>query len=127
MLRLDYGDTPFTEALSEFTKSTRKAYRLISGTWGYSTLEYEVAQVKNDHNHVAGPGPNHFNGMNNNQVIVSLLDPDYKQMPRAYLCFEDELDALQYRLSMGSVKATHVVMWPTRKFTIHEVVETDES
>jgi hypothetical protein len=125
VLRLDYSETPFTDALSDYTKTTRRAYRVITGTWGYTTLEFEMAQFKNDHGHVNPPGGAFFNGMNQGQVIQSLLNPDYKQMPRGYICFEDEMDALQFRLSVSS-NAIHVQMWPSRMFTIHEVVETDE-
>lgn len=123
VLRMEYGtDISRENAEANYRKLTRSAYRLLQGTWGYSALEYEICQVKNEHGHTAPPGPNHFNGMNHNQVIASLFNPDWAQVLRAYLCFKDEADALQFRLSI-STAAIQVQMWPSRFFTIHEYVE----
>lgn len=124
MVRIEYDkDTPMEVAQDEYRKLMRRTYKLIRGTWGYCPLEHEQSQIKNDHNHMAPPGPNHFNGMNQNQVIASLFNSDYAHVLRAYLCFKDESDALQFRL-MIDTKAIHVHMWPNNKFfTIHELVD----
>lgn len=127
VLRLDFPDKTYDTALREYLKNNRKAYRLMGGTWGHTTLEMEMVRFKHDHETLNAPGPGFFGAMLTPAVISSLLDPDFKQIPRGYLCFADELDALQYRLTVEA-NAIHVLMWPTdRKFTIHEVVETDDT
>jgi hypothetical protein len=111
---------------ADYRKVTRNAYRLIRGTWGYSPLEHEVIQIKNDHGHTAPPGASHFNGMSQQQILATLFDPDWQSVRRGYLCFKDEMDALQFRLTIDA-RAIQVVMWPNNiTFTIHEITETDE-
>ena len=115
VVRLDYEDASIIEAEAAFRKIIRSAYRLIEGTWGYSELRYEFVGMK------AGDfSPTIvFNGISHSSFNETT------HMPRGYLCFENELDALQFRLSI-STKAFHVKLWPACWFTIHEVVETDE-
>lgn len=104
----------------------RRTHKLIKGTWGHSSITTETVQTKNDHNHPAPPGPGHFGGMSPHVVIVSLFNPDFSYEKRSYFCFKDEMDALQFKLSLDS-NAIHVHMWPSELFfIIHEVVE-DES
>lgn len=127
VVRVEYPVEMMAEkAASEYRKVTRKAYRLITGTWGYCHLEPELVKVKDEFNHPTPPGPSYFSGLAPGVVIASLFDPDYQHRIRGYLCFADELDALQFRLTVSET-AVHVLMWPERWFTIHEVVETDES
>jgi hypothetical protein len=54
-----------------------------------------------------------------------LFESEYQTKIRGYICFADELDALQFRLSI-SAGSRQVKMWPERWFTIHEVVDVDE-
>jgi hypothetical protein len=127
VVRMEYpAEISLEDAEKDYRKLTRRAYRLIAGTWGYCSLEPEMVKVKDEFNHPAPPGPGHFAGMPAGLQIASLFDPDYQQRIRGYLCFKDELDALQFRLTI-STAAIQVRMWPERWFTIHEVVETDES
>ncbi len=127
VVRVEYpAEVTFEKAVIDYRKMCRQAYRLLSGTWGHSPLEPELVKVKNEFGHTAPPGPAHFAGMAPGVVIASLFDPDYQNRNRGYLCFADELDALQFRLSINTT-ALQVFMWPERWFTIHEVVETDES
>jgi hypothetical protein len=116
---------PLDNCETEHRKLTRNAYKLLKGTWGYCKLEYEMCKVKNDHNNPLPPGPGHLGGMTPNAVLSVLLDPDYVHLARGYFCFKDELDALQFRLSLDTT-AKQVLMWPERWFTIHEVVEDNE-
>jgi len=116
VVRLEYGDVPRFDAESDYRKVIHNAYRLIGGTWGYSNLEYEMTQIKSEAPVVSGI----FNGVN-----ITSLDNSWEHLPRCYFCFKDELDALQFRLSI-STRAIQVRIWPERWFTIHEVVETDE-
>jgi len=126
VVRMEYpAEISLEDAEKDYRKLTRRAYRLIGGTWGYCPLELEIVKVKDEFNHPAPPGPGHFTGMPPGMQIASLFDPDYQQRIRGYLCFKDELDALQFRLTI-STAAIQVLMWPERWFTIHEVVETDE-
>ena len=90
----------------EFQKLTRKVYELIRGTWGFSRPQSEYKFPER----VNRPNPIH----------------DLQIVYRSYWVFKEEIDALQFRLMIGE-KAMRVYMWPQRRFTIHEVVETDES
>lgn len=104
----------------------RRTHRLIKGTWGYSPIVGETVQTKNDHNHPAPPGPGHYAGMAPGMVIGSLFNSDFTIEKRGYFCFDDEMDALQFRLSLDS-NAIHVHMWPSELFfIIHEIIQ-DES
>ncbi len=101
VIRIDYGvDATNVSALRDWTTITRRAYRVITGTWGHSTLEHEV-----------------LGDMKTTDLISHSL------VQRGYMCFADELDVLQFRLSVSS-KAYRVHMWPERLFTIHEMVES---
>lgn len=127
VVRVDFPEGTMEAAMAEYRKLTRSAYRLLKGTWGYSQLEYEQWQASNKNNHPAPLCPGHFAGMNQGQIVSSLFDSDWVSILRGYICFADELDALQFRLSL-SAKAIQVVLWPKNiLFTIHEVVEVDES
>jgi hypothetical protein len=124
MVRVEYPDGTMEDAMADYRKLTRQAYKLLKGTWGYSQLEYETWQTKKPDGPLV-PASNPFAGMNQNQIIASLFDNDFVNILRGYICFKDEMDALQFRLSI-SAKAIQVRMWPkNREFTIHEVVETD--
>jgi hypothetical protein len=101
----------------EFQKLVRKVYRLIQGTWGYCTPlpEYVFPDTKRERKPVLSALPG---------IFVPTYGGDH--IYRSYWVFKDEIDALQFRLMVGD-KSLHVHMWPKREFTIHEVVETDES
>ena len=123
MVRLEYSGKPYDTVVLEYRKIVRHAYKLLQGTWGWSALGPETIQIKNEHNHKFPPGPRHFEGMSDTQMIVSLFNPDWQSVHRGYVCFKDELDALQFRLTIEA-KARQVFMWPSDTvFTIHEVVE----
>lgn len=127
VVRMEYShDILWDEAAIDYRKVTRNAYKLIHGTWGYSALQSEQIKVKDENVRVCQPYPAFFNGINQVQIIGALFDVDWVQVSRGYLCFKDELDALQFRLSIDT-RAMEVKMWPACWFTIHEVVETDES
>jgi len=126
VVRLDYSNIVADEAMTDYRKLTRQAYKLLKGTWGYCQLEYEQVKIKDEFKHPAPPGPNHFAVMIPPGIGVSSFDSDYQRVARGYICFADELDALQFRLSI-SANAIQVLMWPERWFTIHEIVEADES
>jgi hypothetical protein len=125
VVRLEYQGIAASQAPADYRKLTRLTHKLIQGTWGFSTLEFELVHIKNGHNHPVSPGPSLFNGMSQNQIISSLFDSDWQHILRAYICFKDEMDALQFRLSIDT-SVVQVKIWPQRWFTIHEVV-TDES
>ena len=126
VVRLEYPDLNLDAAMADYRKLTRQAYKLLKGTWGYCQLEYEQVKIKDESKHPVPPSPNPFAGMNHQQIIANLFESDYQSVSRGYICFADELDALQFRLSI-SANAIRVFMWPERRFTIHEMVETDES
>jgi hypothetical protein len=124
VVRLEYPGATLESAGDDFRKLCRKAYRLIDGTWGHSKLDYEQSKKAD-----AGPSvPLHIMSPAGHQVvnINALFQNDIEFVPRAYFCFKDELDVLQFRLTVEA-RAIQVKMWPEQYFTIHEVVETDES
>jgi hypothetical protein len=97
VVRLDFTEVAADMAGVELLKIRKRAYKLIYGTWGHSGLEYDS-----------------FMGS----------DGSYNSYARAYFCFSDEMDALQFRLTVDS-RAIQVKMWPKSiTFTIHEY--TDE-
>jgi len=124
MVRIEFADTVQHEAEAEYRKITRSAYKLIKGTWGYTQLEYESWQTKNDTEPYDPVLTTTSASLSN--IFSSLFDNNYITRLRGYICFADEMDALQFRLSI-SARSQQVTMWPKREFTIHEVVEIDES
>lgn len=108
ILRLEFPpECTYEQATFEFGKLNRRAYKSLSGTWGFSTINTEeIRKFDMDE-------------------LFKVNDPYTRY--RGYLCFADEIDALHYRLTVTD-KAQRVIVWPDRvTFTIHEVVETDES
>lgn len=127
MVRVEFPHEMSMEtALLEYRKTVRKAYKLLTGTWGYCQLETEQVKIKDEFKHLTPPGVGHFGGMTPGVIISSLFDPDYQYRIRGYICFSDELDALQFRLTINT-NAIRVMMWPERWFVIHEMVDVDES
>lgn len=123
MVRVEFADTGMDDANLQYRKITRSAYKLLKGTWGYSNLEMEVWQIDSqDQSDISLTALAH----NQTQLTASLFTANYISVLRAYVCFAEEADALQFRLSI-SAKSRHVKMWPKKEFTIHEVVEVDES
>jgi hypothetical protein len=105
VMRVQYSDLTLVESsASNYRKLTRQAYKLIRGTWGYSELRCETLR-----------GSNHLP-----DSIDSLFD-DYGSCIRGYICFEDEMDLLQFKL-MTTAEMTQVSMWPAQTFLIHEVI-----
>ena len=124
MVRLEFPNVSAEEANAEYRKITRSAYKLLKGTWGYTQLEFESWKIEGDLE--VSPTPTLVTpNANLSNIFSSLFDNSYVTHLRGYVCFSDEIDALQFRLSI-SATARQVTMWPKREFTIHEVVETDE-
>ena len=119
MVRVEFPIHPAEAANAEYRKITRSAYRLIKGTWGYSALDFENWQI--EPKEPLAPSI----AQSPAQILSSLFNTDYVSVLRGYVCFKDEMNALQFRLSI-STKAVQVKMWPKKEFTIHEVIETDE-
>jgi hypothetical protein len=95
VVRLSHDGATSLESTRSHQKIISRARKLIQGTWGYCSPEYEMVEIGKE------------------QTSIS------------YWCFQDELDALQFRL-MADEKAIRVSMWPeNRLFTIFEVVEDE--
>lgn len=89
-----------------YTDLKSRAYKLIQGTWGVSGPNFEM---------IGDP-------VANVTAIFSTIS-----VMRSYWCFQNEVDALQFRLMVGT-NAIQVRMWPESVwFTIHEVEESNES
>lgn len=110
IVRIEYPDQTEESCSSEFIKMRRKTYKLIRGTWGHTNLETEMIGNPND-----------------TRIYSSVTPMGNFFMPRAYFCFQGEMDVLQFRLSINT-RAIQVHMWPsTLKFTIHEYyADTEE-
>lgn len=120
VLRIELGEASFEEARREYRTIIRSAYKRLQGTWGHSAPTAEHVRVKFDH--PKQKYPNQYEGMTQNEMMNAIMNPDWKMMQRAYLCFANEEDALQFRLSCTKT-CLHVSMWPETIFTIHESVE----
>jgi hypothetical protein len=108
VIRLDYNELDTNIVSSSYRSALKMARKNIHGTWGYCLPEYEVIGIIS---------PDKFNA-------ISYINQLSKM--RSYWCFADEMDALQFCISVGT-SATRVDMWPERFFTIQEVVDIDES
>src|SRR5271165_4189356 len=100
VVRIDHNDRDGIYIPAEtnpyFRELKTKTYKLVKGTWGYSLPQFEK-------------GPN-----DKLDLLASLFTSN--MVLRSYWCFEDELDALQFRLMIGE-PATHVHVWPEKYFT----------
>lgn len=115
VVRVQYGsDIAFDQAELKYRTLTKRVYKEIKGTWGYSKLEYEQ---------ISQNTPTTQSNIGNIVVYSSFIDSMFAY--RGYFVFEDEMDALQFRLSLDT-SAVHVKMWPETWFTIHEVMKESE-
>jgi len=100
--------------LSEFRKMLKLAKTQITDTWGYSNPAFEIVKTEweevKTHNQA---------WINHSPTVIEC---------HSYWVFTNELDALQFRLSVGE-NAIQMHMWPTNiKYTITEYFEdTDET
>ena len=90
--------------LGEFRKMLKTAKTQITDTWGYSNPEFEIVKTAGE--------------------ILVLFGSVSVDMPvsecHSYWVFTNEMDALQFRLSVGE-NALQMHMWPTNiKYTIYE-------
>lgn len=118
VVRIQYDETVSgIDDQKHFRDLTKKTRKTIHGSWGFSYPELEKIPV-----------PVEELAQTTSSPTVVFYSDSFKYLNRGYFCFNDEIDALQFRLGLGSdIKAVQVVMWPkNRLFTIHEVVETDE-
>jgi hypothetical protein len=93
-----------TADLADFSKILKSARSNITGSWGHSYPEQETLW-----SHIQDRSPGMY--------------PTLEFRTRSYWVFRDEIDALQFRLSVK--ESIHVHMWPSRtKFTVYIV--TDE-
>lgn len=120
VLRLEYSNDNMLLAEANYRKLIRQAYKLFTGTWGYCQLEHEMIKLPDE---ATSSMAILMNGINQTH-LTPLFVPEYESKLRGYLCFADELDAMQFRLSI-SENALQVFMWPERWFTIHEMVEDE--
>jgi hypothetical protein len=96
--------------LSEFRKMLKIAKAQITDTWGYSNPVFEIIKTDGE------PGVI-FTGITTTQWFTPTTEC------HSYWVFTNELDALQFRLSVGE-NALQMHMWPNNvKFTITEYIE----
>lgn len=115
VIRIEYKDMEDAESIESYRKIIRKTYELIEGTWGYSKLVYEYYDDTN------------ISLSNVNGIYQQISQHYIKHLQHGYICFKDEMDALQFRLSIDTT-VIRVFMWPKNlKFTIHVVTDSDAS
>jgi hypothetical protein len=117
VVRLEYPDDTVESATPDFMKVRRRAYKQITGTWGHSLLQGELVTMAKDEK---PPAP-----VLSPLAGLFVYTDNTKFIPRAYFCFEDEMDVLQFRLSVDA-RAIQVYMWPKLMFTIHEFVTEED-
>jgi hypothetical protein len=112
VVMVEYKDTTLDMALRLHQTAMRTANKCIHGTWGYTTISEELVQLAPD------------NKVKNS--MSWLFGNDAMMVCRAYVCFKNEIDALQFRLSLNT-SAHQVLMWPSNAtFTIFEHTEVSD-
>ena len=100
--------------LTEFRKLLKTAKSQITDTWGYSNPVFET--IKSDHE----PGMA-VNGIQTTQWFMPLKEC------HSYWVFTNEMDALQFRLTVGE-NAIQMHMWPNNiQYTITEYFEDSDT
>lgn len=107
VVRIDHAEMSMDNlTLSEFRSILTRSKKIFGDTWGYSNPEMEVLDTDKEEKLALG----------NYTALFNSRDFVY----RSYWLFADNMDALQFRLSVGE-KATQVYIWPQQiKFTITE-------
>lgn len=105
VIRITHKDVGFSSLdLAEFRKLQKWARSLINGTYGYSH-----------------PVPEHLSVSSNTPFTTrygQLTLPLSREEVRSYWGFEDEIDAMQFKLAAGEPSA-RVKIWPSStRFTI---------
>jgi hypothetical protein len=96
--------------LAEFRKLLKTAKSMITETWGYSNPDYFIVRTT-EVNLIS------INGVGSFPTTV----PEYECY--SYWAFTNDMDATQFRLTVGD-SARRMQIWPTRvKFTITEYIE----
>lgn len=123
MVRVQFDGAGFDEANKRYKSVIKRTYKLVSDTWGYSRLTFE--DVKDRHR--PQPPPSQLIGLFNGLTQIVPTVEYYTNTLRGYVCFKDEADALQFRLSVDT-QSMQVLMWPSGvSFTIHEYIKENES
>ena len=105
------GTEPPNLDLTHFRKFLKTAKSLTTASWGYSNPEYRIVG-ETKHTATVTFLNNHSN---------TFYVPVYGCY--SYWAFTDELDALQFRLTVGE-NAAQMYMWPANiKFTITEYID----
>jgi hypothetical protein len=114
VVRLDHEETGATTMSVSYRSALKIARKNLGGTWGCSQPEYEVIQKIS---------PVDFTALTSANQLTAIFTGSGDGKYRSYWCFADEMDALQFRLSV-ECPAIQVFMWPDRWFTVTEI--TDE-
>jgi hypothetical protein len=111
VLMVDFKCDDFTGSPEAYRNALRAARKLFQTTWGYTVCEFERVGDKD--------------AVTNS--VWSLGTPLVDNVVyRAYFCFSNELDAMQFCLSTDA-SCTHVRLWPSNKtFTIYEYVVEEQ-
>ena len=100
--------------LSQFRQLLRTAKLMIRDTWGYSNPVFEIVKSEHEPGIIVG-------GMTTTQWYTPLTEC------HSYWVFTNEMDALQFRLTVGE-NALQMHMWPNNiQYTITEYFEDTDS
>jgi uncharacterized protein YfcZ (UPF0381/DUF406 family) len=125
MVRVEFPSDQMSpaEISAAYRKIHRNTYKTIEGTWGYSRLCTEMIPLTDPQRRTLKSSVT-ANGWNPGNIVTIMADA--RQVSRGYFCFCDEMDVLQFMLTVDG-KAVKVDMWPKNiTFTIHEVSESAE-
>lgn len=112
VVRLDYNDVQESVINADRRKLIKRCTETMGASWGYSKIVHERGPDREVQ-------PLILNGTNISPGWWAPTD-----IPRIYFCFADEIDALQFRLTI-STRAQQVKIWPIIPFSIFEYVEDD--
>lgn len=116
VVRLEYPNVKSLESIQlDYSTLIRKTYKLISGTWGHSPINIEMSDTK------FLPKTMFINGVKHPANSVGWT----RQSFYSYICFKDEIDALQFLLGID-LPCKRVFMWPSNViFIIHENIDKE--
>ena len=111
VVRVTFDEDQYETAKAKLGVLSRKTYKLIKGTWGYTQMKVEKTGEEQSQS-VTIQGAN-----GHTATFPGYMAPVLSS--RSYFVFKDQADALQFTLSNENAKL--LTMWPSNlKFTIYD-------
>ena len=117
IVRVTFDQYPYDSAKSKLGELSRKTFRLIKGTWGYTQMKVEKTGEE-------ASQPVTIQGANGHvATFPGYMTPVLSS--RSYFLFRDRADALQFMLYTENAKL--LTMWPSNlKFTVYDYDDTQQ-